>query len=89
MNVLTMPPHLGHSDLPLAIMLPPDGFIITLTDYSTVEQMQRRYLKIGVSVVFTIGIMVFLVHLSRIFYVIYDPALSLLLAHVYFVLQNK
>ena len=101
MNVLTMPLHLGHSDLPLATMLPHDGFIITLTlpcvsmavttsarfwnECSTLELMQRRYLKIEVSVVFTIGIIVFLVH----FYVIYDPALSLLFKHVYFVLQNK
>ena len=29
--------------------------------------MQRRYLQIGVSVVFTIGIMLFLVHFLRIF----------------------
>ena len=31
MNVLTMPLHLGHSDLPLATMLPPAGFVKTLT----------------------------------------------------------
>ena len=82
MNVLTMPLHVGHLDLPLAITLPPAGFVITLTlpcvlmavttsvrfwnDCSTLEQMQRRYLKIAVSTVFTTGIIVFLVHLSRI-----------------------
>ena len=31
MNVLTMPLHLGHSDIPLATTLPPAGFVITLT----------------------------------------------------------
>ena len=94
MNVLTMPLHLGHSDLLLATMLPPAGFIITLTlpcvlmavttsprswnDCNALELMQRHYLKIEVCVVFTIGFIVFLVHLTRIFYVIFDPALSLL-----------
>ena len=83
MNVLTMPLHLGYSDLPPATMLPPAGFIITLTLLyvlmvvtisarswnvcSTLEQMQRHHTKIGVSVVFTIGFIVFLVHLTRIF----------------------
>ena len=83
MNVLTMPLQLGHSDLPLATTLPPAGFVITLTlpcvlmaattsarswsDCSTLEQMHRRYLKIGVGVVFTTGFIVFLAHLTRIF----------------------
>ena len=31
LSVLTMPLHLGHSDLPQATMFPPAGFIITLT----------------------------------------------------------
>ena len=55
--------------------------------------MQRRFLKIKVSVVFTIGFIGFLVHLtfclSYFYCVIFDPALSLPLAHVYFVVQNK
>ena len=67
-NVLTMPLHLAHSDSPLATTLPRAGFIITLTllcvlmavttsarswnDCSTFEQMQRHFLKIGVSVGF-------------------------------------
>ena len=109
MNVLTMPLHLGHSDLPPATMLPPAGFIITLmlpgvlmavttsprswNDCNALELMQRHYLKIGVSVVFTIGFIVFRVHstcrLFFLYYVIFDPSLSLLFAHVYFVLQNK
>ena len=79
-NVLTMPLHLAHSDSPLVITLPHAGFKITLTlpcvlmavttsvrswnDCSTFEQMQRRFSKIGVSVVFTIGFIVFLVHLT-------------------------
>ena len=83
MNVLTMPQHLGHSDLPLATMLSPAGFVICLThlcdliavttsarfwkDCSTLEQMQRRYLKMEVSAVFTIGFTVFLVLLTCIF----------------------
>ena len=36
-------------------------------DCNVLEQMQRRYLKIRVSVVFTTGHMVFLVHLTCIF----------------------
>ena len=83
MNVLTMPLHLGHSDLLLATTLPPSGFVITLThpcvlmavttsarfcnDCSTSERMQCRYLKMGVGVVFTIGVIVFLVHFTCIF----------------------
>ena len=35
-------------------------------DCSTEEQMQRRFLTLGVRVVFTIGFFVFLVHLRRI-----------------------
>ena len=58
-------------------------------DCNVLELMQRHYLKIGVSVVFTIGIIVFPVHFTRIFFVIFDPALSLLFAHGYFVLLNK
>ena len=34
---------------------------------STLEQMQRHFTKIGVSVVFTIGFIVFLEHLTHIF----------------------
>ena len=83
MNVLTMPPHLGPSDLPQATMLPPAGFIITLTlpcvlmavttsmkswnDCNTLDLMQRRFRKIAVSVVFTMGFIVFIVHLTRSF----------------------
>ena len=105
MNVLTMPLHLGHSDLPLATLVPPAGILITLTlpcvlmavttsakswnDCSTREMMQRRFSITGVSVVFAIGSIVFLVHFTHIFYGIGDPALSLLFAHEYFVLQNK
>ena len=64
-------------------MLPRAGFIITLTlpcvlmvattstkswnDCNTLDLMQRRFPKIGVSVVFTIGLIVFIVHLTRIF----------------------
>ena len=48
--------------------------------------MQSRYLRMEVGVVFTIGIIVFLVHLTRIFCVICDPALNFLFAHGYFVL---
>ena len=55
--------------------------------------MHRRYLKKGVSVVFTIGFIGFLVHLTcslfYLYYVFFDFALSLLFALVYFVLQNK
>ena len=50
--------------------------------------MQRRYLKIGVSVVFTIAFIVFLVHLTCC-YVIGDPALTILFAHEFLVLLNK
>ena len=105
MNVLTMPLRLGHSDLPLATMLPPAGFTIILTlpcvlmdvttsprswnDCNTLEQMQCRFTEMGVSVVFTIGFIVFLVHLMCIFSVIFDPALSLLVAHGCFVLYHK
>ena len=79
-DVLTMPLHLGHSDLHLATMLPPAGFIITLmhpcvlmavttsprswNDCNAFEQMQRRFPTIEVSVVFTIGFIVFIVHLT-------------------------
>ena len=33
-------------------------------DYNAFEQMQRRFPKVGVSVVFTIGFVVFVVHLA-------------------------
>ena len=72
--------HLGPSALPLTIMLPPAGFIITLmhprvlmavttslrswNDYNAFEQMQRRFPKIGVSIVCTIGFIVFVVLLT-------------------------
>ena len=78
------------------------GFVITFThlyvlmtvktsarswkDCSALELMLRHYLKIEVSVVFTVGFIVFLVHLTCFLYVIFDPALSLLFAHGYFVL---
>ena len=68
-NVLTMPLHLAHLDSSLTTTLPHAGFIITLTllcvlmavttsarswnDCSTFEQMQRRFIKTGVSVVFS------------------------------------
>ena len=80
MNVLIMPPHLGHSALPLTITLPPAGFIITLmhprvlmvvttserswNECNTLEQMQRHFPKIGVSIVCTIGFIVFVVLLT-------------------------
>ena len=51
--------------------------------------MQRRYLKMGVSAVFTIGFIVFLVHLTCIFCVIGDSALCLLFPSIHCVLQNK
>ena len=63
MNVLAMPPLLGPLDIPQGTMLPPAGFIITLTlpcvlmavttsamswnDWSTLEQMQRRFAKMS------------------------------------------
>ena len=80
MNVPPMPLQSGHSDLPLATTLPPAGFVITLRhlcvlmavttsgrfwkDCIASEQMQRRYLKEGVSAVFSIGFIVFLVLLT-------------------------
>ena len=95
MNVLTMPLHLGPSALPLTITLPPAGFIITLmhprvlmavttslrswNDYNAVEQMQRRFPQKGVSIVFTIGFIVFVVHLTRISLRFVYLALSLFL----------
>ena len=51
--------------------------------------MQRRFLPKGASVVLTIGFIVFLVHLTHIFCVFGDPALSLLFACGCFVLWNK
>ena len=81
-NVLTMQLHWGPSALPLTTTLPPAGFIITMmhprvlmavttslrswNDCIAFEQMQRRFPRIGVSIVFTIGFIVFLVHLTRI-----------------------
>ena len=51
-------------------------------DCNVLEQMQRRYLKIRVSVVFTTGPMVFVEQLTCIFCVFGDPAPSLLRAYV-------
>ena len=84
MNVLTMPLHLGLVALHKSMTLPPVGFTITLmhlrllmdvttslrswNDYNAFERMLRRFPKIGVSVVFTIGFIVFVVHLTRIFW---------------------
>ena len=49
--------------------------------------MQRRVPSIGVSVLFPIGFIGFLVYLTRTFFdVIGDPALSLLYAHEFFAL---
>ena len=43
MNVLTMPLHLGHSDLPLATMLLPTGFIITfLCGCNNITEVSER-----------------------------------------------
>ena len=50
------------------------------------DQMLRRFPQIANSVVFTIGSIVFLVHLTCIFFVNCDLALSLLFAHGFFVL---
>ena len=82
MNVRTMPLHWGPLALPLTLMLPPVGFILTLTlpcvlialttslrswnDYNAFERMLRRIDKIGVGILFTIGFIVFIVHLTRI-----------------------
>ena len=101
MNVLTMPLHLGPSASPLTTTLPSAGFIITLThprvlmavtsslrswnDYNAFEQMQRRFPKIGVGVVFTIGFIVFIVHLTRTLALFCVPALSLHLSNWVFV----
>ena len=76
MNVPIMPLHMVH--LPLGTTLPLAGFVITLThlpvvmvvtasarfwkDCIALEQMQRRYLKMGVSAVFIIGFFVSLRH---------------------------
>ena len=76
MTVLIMLQHLVHLALSLATTLPPAGFVIILThlnvvvaattsarfwkDCSTLGQKQRRYLKMGVSAVFSIGFCVFL-----------------------------
>ena len=106
MNVPIMLLHLVHLALSPATTLPPARFVITLThlpvvmavtasarswnDCSTLELVQRRFLRIGVSTVFTIGFFVSLTCCLFYFYdVIFDPALSILFEHVYFVLQNK
>ena len=73
--------HLAHSDSHLATMLTPAGFIITLTlpcvlmavttsvtswnDCNAFEQMQHHLLNIRISIVFTIEVIVFNVHLTR------------------------
>ena len=80
MNVLTMLLHLVHLALSLATTLPPAGFIITLmhprvlmavtalprswNDYNAFEQMQRHFPTKAISIVFTIGIIVLVVHLT-------------------------
>ena len=77
-SVLTMP--LGPQALPQTVTLPPVGFIITLmhlralmavttslrswNDHNAFERMQRLFPKIGVSIVFTIEFVVFVVHLT-------------------------
>ena len=71
MNVLTMPPHLGHSDLCQLITYLHVGFVITLTHLPvvviataletswkncvTLELKQLRYLMTGASALFHIG----------------------------------
>ena len=98
MNVLTMPPHLGPLDLPQTITLPHAGFIRTLThpcvlmaattltnswnDCNTLDPVQRRFPKMGVSVVFTIGFIVFIVHLTRTFYLSSVILLSAIFLHL-------
>ena len=65
MNVLTMPPHLGHSDSLQATTLLPAGFTTSARlwkDCIASEQMQCRYLKTGVSAVFIIGFFVSLTY---------------------------
>ena len=78
MNVPIMLLHLVNLALSLAITLPPAGFVITLThllvvmvvttsarfwkDCIALEQKQRRYLKMGVSAMFTIGFFVSLTY---------------------------
>ena len=74
MNVPTMLLHLIHLALSLASTLPPAGFVITLTHLPVVMavttsarfkielQKQRRYLKMGVSAVCTIGFFVSLTY---------------------------
>ena len=78
MNVPIMLLHLVHLALSPATTLPPAGFVITLThlpvvmvvttsarfwkDGNALEQEQRRYLKMGVSAVSTIGFFVSLTY---------------------------
>ena len=78
MNVLIMPPHLGHSDLCPIITLLHVGFVMTLIpllvfgscnnigevleNCVTLELKQRRYLTTGVSAVFHIGLSVTVTH---------------------------
>ena len=75
-----MPLHLGPSAFPQAIRLSPVGFIITFlhlrvvmavtalprywNDYSAVERMLLLFPKIGVSIVFTIGLIGLFVHFT-------------------------
>ena len=78
MNVLIMPPHLGHSDLCPIITLLHVVFVITLIPLPvfrscnnigqvlencvTLELKQRRYFTAGVSAVFLIGLSMTVTH---------------------------
>ena len=80
MNVLTMPLHSGPEASPQTITLPPVGFTTTLmhlhvlmaatallrswNGYSAFERMLCLFPNIGISIVFTIGFVVFVVHLT-------------------------
>ena len=79
-DVLTIPLHSAHSFFLIAITLPPVGFTITLmhlrvlmavtislkfwNEYQAFDRMLRLFSTIGVSIVFTIGFVVFVVHLT-------------------------
>ena len=91
MNVLTMPLHLRLSALPQTITLPPVGFAITLmplrvwmvattslrswNDYNACKRMLCLFPNMGVSTVFTMGFIVFVVH-PRAFWSFYVFLLS-------------
>ena len=80
MKVLTMPLHLGPHALPQATTLPFVGFTIilmllsvlmavttllrSLNDHNAFERMLRPFPKIGVSIVFSIEFVVFVVHFT-------------------------